>query len=128
MINTNIFGMEEKALKLCENRASLIANNIANSATPGYKARDIDFHQALKNANNGQTTLEKSNSAHLQSANNNDGQTIFYRIPMQSSFDENTVDDEIERKNFVENSINYQANLSFAQNKMSTLMKALRGE
>jgi len=127
MIASSIFGMEERALKLCENRASLLANNIANSSTPNYKARDFDFHSALKQTT-AQYAVTTTHDNHLQIKNGTDGVKVAYRIPMQTSLDENTVDDELERKNFVENSIQYQASLSFAQNKLSTLMHAIKGE
>lgn len=37
-----------EALVLDAERARLLASNIANSDTPGYKARDINFHKALQ--------------------------------------------------------------------------------
>jgi flagellar basal-body rod protein FlgB len=39
----NIFGIHEQALLLHGQRLGVLANNIANADTPGYKARDIDF-------------------------------------------------------------------------------------
>ncbi len=127
MITGSIFGMEERALKLCEDRASILANNIANSSTPGFKARDFDFHHALKQANV-RYEVAKTHENHLQVNNGVDGTRLEYRTPMQTSIDENTVDDELERKSFIENSIRYQASLSFAQSKLSTLMQAIKGE
>jgi flagellar basal-body rod protein FlgB len=38
------------ALSLRSARQELLASNIANADTPGYKARDIDFSSALQNA------------------------------------------------------------------------------
>ena len=46
--NTGLFGIHAAALQLRGARMGLIAGNIANAATPGYKARDIDFAAALK--------------------------------------------------------------------------------
>lgn len=122
-----IFGLEERALKLCEDRASWLANNIANSSTPNYKARDFDFHGAMKQASSS-SALTNTDSKHLQGDSLVNGQNAAYRIPMQFSMDDNTVDDEIERKNFIDNSIKYQAGLGFAQTKMSNLIRAIRGE
>ena len=42
------FGVHDDALTLRSERATILANNIANADTPGYKARDIDFQQVLK--------------------------------------------------------------------------------
>lgn len=127
MIIGNVFGLEEQALKLCEHRAGILSNNIANSATPNYKAVDFDFHAALKQAK-AHYAVETSHDKHIQLSNSIDGQRLSYRIPMQTSIDENTVDDEIERKNFIQNSLRYQTSLSFAQNKIGILMKAIKGE
>ncbi|WP_202971939.1 flagellar basal body rod protein FlgB [Legionella geestiana] len=127
MIGASFLGLEEKALKLCETRASLIAQNIANGATPNYKARDIDFQKALREAQ-GRHTLDTSNAGHISSTHQQDGATLLYRTPMQSSMDNNTVDDEIERKNFMQNALRFQASLGFSHAKMSQLLKAIRGE
>ena len=50
-----------------------------------------------------------------------------YRVPMQTSMDGNTVDENIERKNFIENSLRYQVSLTFIQNESAELMKAIKG-
>ena len=52
----NMFGIHATALKLREQRMSMLASNIANAATPGYKARDIEFSSALKLNSNGFST------------------------------------------------------------------------
>lgn len=52
MISTNAFdyiNVLDKAADASWTRESLIANNIANEDTPGYKRQDIDFQTALKN-------------------------------------------------------------------------------
>lgn len=127
MIGSSTFDVEERALKLCEGRATLLAGNIANSSTPQYKARDFDFQKAMKMAG-AQSGLVTTDVKHIQAGNSIAGQSVAYRVPMQFSLDENTVDDELERKNFVQNSIKYQASLGFAQNKLSNLMRAIKGE
>jgi flagellar basal-body rod protein FlgB len=126
-MSNSIFGVEARALTLCENRAVLLSSNIANSSTPHYKARDFDFHKAMGQASSA-ANLATSNARHLSPNGSVSGEQIAYRVPMQFSLDENTVDDEIERKNFIDNSIKYEAGLGFAQNKLGTLMRAIRGE
>lgn len=126
-MSNSIFGLSEKALQLAEGRSVLLTNNLVNSSTPHYKARDIDFHKALDDAN--QTySLETTNKNHIQAENQVGGQQLLYRVPMQMSLDGNTVDDEIERKNFMENALRYQVNLTFMQNKSDELMKAIKGD
>ena len=53
----SIFGIHGTALALRSQRLSMLASNIANAATPGYKARDIDFEKALSLASGGQQML-----------------------------------------------------------------------
>ena len=49
-LEDGLFGIHGKALALRSQRLSLLASNIANASTPNYKARDIDFDAALKEA------------------------------------------------------------------------------
>ena len=52
MISTNAFSyinVLDKAADASWTRENLIANNIANAQTPGYKRQDIDFQTALQN-------------------------------------------------------------------------------
>ena len=55
----SLFGIHATALKLREQRMSMLASNIANAATPGYKARDIEFSSALQLAEDGQVTRSR---------------------------------------------------------------------
>jgi flagellar basal-body rod protein FlgB len=107
-----LFGIHSTALALRSQRMSLLASNIANAATPNYKARDIDFQAALQNAQNGQS---------IESA-------LRYRVPLQPSLDGNTVEMSVEQTQFAENAIAYRASLSFLQSRVGTVMRALKGE
>ena len=52
MISTSAFdyiNVLDKAADASWTRETLIANNIANADTPGYKRQDIDFQTALRN-------------------------------------------------------------------------------
>lgn len=122
----SIFGLSEKALQLCEDRAVTLTNNLVNSSTPHYKAKDIDFHKALEDANQNYS-LQATDKKHI-TMQSSGGANSLYRVPMQMSMDGNTVDDEIERKNFIENALRYQVNLTFIQNKTDQIMKAIKGE
>ena len=126
MVN-DIFGLSGQALKLTEDRATLLTTNLVNASTPHYKAKDIDFGHALKAANNGTGfSLDRTNAGHIAPHSELSGTQTLYRVPNQQSLDGNTVDDEIERKNFIENALHYQVNLTFVQNKTSELMKAIK--
>lgn len=43
----------EQYMTLLSARQKLVASNIANADTPGYKTKDIDFQSELKNAASG---------------------------------------------------------------------------
>jgi flagellar basal-body rod protein FlgB len=122
-----MFDLEEKSLALCETRGAMLARNIANSDTPHYKSVDLNFTEALAKAQQS-SSLTTTNNHHLQGSSGAEGAKTYYRVPMQSSQDGNTVDDEIERKNFIENALHYQASLGFVHNKASSLLRAIKGE
>jgi flagellar basal-body rod protein FlgB len=111
-ISDGIFGPHATALKLREQRMNMLASNIANAATPNYKARDFDFSEALK-------SVEAGGSG---------DNAIQYRVPVQPSLDGNTVELATEQTAFAENTLGYRSSLSFLQGRISTLSRALKGE
>src|SRR3546814_3692708 len=79
-------------------------SNIANASTPGYKARDIDFESALKEA----TTRQGKSAADVSQAVDD---SMGYRVPLQSSLDGNTVELSTEQTLFAENAVKYRTTL-----------------
>ena len=47
MAGDTLFGVHGAALQVRGARMGVLASNIANASTPGFKARDIDFQAAL---------------------------------------------------------------------------------
>jgi flagellar basal-body rod protein FlgB len=124
-------GIHEEALYLRARRGSTIASNLANSDTPNYKARDIDFKQVLRTAANMESSgrLNKTNAKHIQPGGYNAATAeLLYRHPYQPSIDGNTVDAQIEKTKFAENAVQYQTSLQFLTGKIKGLMSAIRGE
>lgn len=117
-----LFGIHGKALELRSQRLAMLASNIANAATPNYKARDIDFQKALSDAtgNGGQNGGMSAG----QAADANIG----YRVPLETSLDGNTVELSTEQNQFAENALHYKTTLSFLEGRIGTVMTALRGE
>ena len=115
-MSDTLFGIHGKALELRAQRMGLIASNIANAATPNFKARDIDFAAALKAASNGADTASAAHGAEL------------YRVPVMPSMDGNTVELATEQLAFSENAIGYSATLSFIRGRVETVTRALKGE
>jgi flagellar basal-body rod protein FlgB len=111
-----LFGLSGDALKLRSQRMALLASNIANAATPNYKARDFDFQKALSAAQSGTSADDAANQA------------VGYRVPLQTSLDGNTVELSTEQTLFAENAVQYKTTLSFLQGRLSTVMTALKGD
>jgi len=114
-----LFGIHGKALALRSQRLSLLASNIANASTPGYKARDIDFEAALKEATASQRGADVGNAV---------DDTMGYRVPLQPSLDGNTVELSTEQTLFAENAVKYRTTLSFLEGRLNTITRALKGE
>jgi len=104
------------ALELRSQRMGLIASNIANAGTPGYKAKDIDFASAIRAADSGASVDQASKGAEL------------YRVPVMPSLDGNTVELQNEQLAFSENAVGYSATLDFIRGRVDTVKRALRGE
>jgi len=124
-------GIHETALYVRAKRSAVLSSNLANSDTPNYKARDIDFKEVLRNAAGMQTTgsLKTTNSKHIQPGGYDaKSAELLYRHPFQPSVDDNTVDAQIEKAKFAENAMQYQTSLSFLTGKIKGLTKALKGE
>jgi flagellar basal-body rod protein FlgB len=123
------FGIHERALSVRTARAEILATNLAHAETPGYRARDLDFRAALGVATGGGLTPAASHPRHLgvQAPGRGTGEAL-YRVPLQASLDGNTVDEHLERGEFLRNSLAYEASLTFLNGRIHGLLGALRGE
>ncbi len=120
------FGFHERALGVRSQRLEVLSKNIANADTPGFKARDVDFRQVLKVATGDR--LVATNSQHYPVAQEPGVNGMKYRVPFNASFDGNTVEMSVEQAKFGKAAADYQATLSFLENRISGVRKALRGE
>ncbi|MEC9199792.1 flagellar basal body rod protein FlgB [Donghicola tyrosinivorans] len=114
------------ALVLREKRNNVLASNIANSATPGYKARDIDFASAFKQAQ-GVGNLRTSDDQHF-SVGNPSANGLAFRQNLNPSLDGNTVELAVEQMEFSQNTMRYQASLMLLNRKIAGLQNAIKGE
>ena len=110
-------GLSATALRLRGQRLDIIAGNIANAATPGFKARDLDVDALLK----------QSGGFAGELAGTLNGASLKYRAALQPSLDGNTVELATEQAAFAENALKYQASLGFLTSRIQTLMRALNG-
>ncbi|WDY57876.1 flagellar basal body rod protein FlgB [Pseudomonas sp. PSKL.D1] len=131
----NELRFQQDAMSLRAERQQVLANNIANADTPNYRARDFDFASELasslsqERANKGGMALATTSDRHLQasfSAGSN--RELLYRVPDQPSLDGNTVDMDRERAQFADNSVRYQASLTFLNSRLQSLKTAMQSE
>jgi flagellar basal-body rod protein FlgB len=126
-------GVHAQALTLRSQRTEVLAANLANADTPGYRARDIDFKSALAQASGNAkpgVLLQTTNAAHIgpKLVNGAPAPELKYRTPLAPSLDGNTVDAQLEQAAFAENTVRYQATLQFLSSKFRGLLTAITGQ
>lgn len=129
-INLDKFvGFNEKAVAVRTDRMQVIAGNLANANTPGYKAQDIDFKAAMQSANYKQSSgLSRTHEKHFDIASTRINSEIQFRTPDQpDTGDGNTVDAQKERNVFLDNGLRYQASVQFLDGKFKGMKKAISG-
>ena len=139
------------ALSLRGQRQQLLASNIANADTPNYKARDIDFASAMQGAlassgGSGNSAAARASSAafapagslattaakHLNAGGPSgdflpNGTPVQYRMAAQGAVDGNTVDMDVERNQFADNALRYEAAVTMMNSQIRGLMAAIQG-
>ncbi len=123
-------GIYPQALMLHEKRVELISGNLAHENTPGFKAKDIDFREALRDItdkiamkNNG-TSASDTQKIDVRASMLNHTK---YREVSQPSQDGNTVDGKVEHAAFAENSVRYLSALNILNERVKNLMLAIKG-
>lgn len=133
---TQALDFNAEALKLRAERQKVIASNIANADTPGFKAMDFDFAKALVQASSvtavsgsSAAVLSTTATGHIGTAGS--GAVLAqlkYRTVTQPSLDGNTVDMDQEQAKFADNTIRYEASLRFLNGQIRTLTSAITGQ
>ncbi|WP_350304307.1 flagellar basal body rod protein FlgB [Photorhabdus viridis] len=127
------FHFQQEALSLRSRRQEILSANIANADTPGYQARDIDFAAQLKKTiahgrvtgNGIGLTLTSDRHIPIQPQKRME-MDLLYRAPYQAAMDGNTVDMDMERGNFMDNSLKYQAELTATSSQVKSMMSVLQ--
>ena len=151
---TNQLNFHGNALVLRGERQRAIASNIANADTPGYVARDFKFGDALREATGvtssatgtpGAAVTRLATSGSYGTAGTTDPHHIplptvnsstsidrqgalGYAVQTQPSMDNNSVDLDRERANFVDNAVRYEATLRFINGNAKTMLSAIQGQ
>ena len=133
---TSAVDFHGKALVLRAERQRTIASNIANADTPGYVARDLNFKDAMSAALSGKELPGNARSsaaphpAHLPLSPREGtlGSNMGYGPQVQPALDNNSVDLDRERGNFVDNAVRYESTLRFINGSSRTLLSAIQGQ
>ena len=127
------FRFNEAALSLRSQRQQVLASNIANADTPNFKARDFNFNAALQNVldRKGPDMQGLTATAPNHLAGNGEmapgGVPMLYRQPTQANIDGNTVEMDVERNQFMDNAVRYEASLNMISNQVKGLLAAIQG-
>ena len=125
-----LMGIQQYTLGVRTQRAEMIANNIATADTPGYKAKGLDFQQALKQAQRGMDSykLARTHEKHFNVEIKPTGQEKF-RVPTQpDTGDGNTVDVQLEQNLYAQNALEYEMTMNFLDGRIKGVKKALSGQ
>ena len=118
-----------RALVIHTERAEVIAGNIANADTPRYRARELDFDAALKQAQSrAASQLRTTHSGHIGSGGAALERYAYVRDDARMGPDGNSVQMEVEKAAYAENAVKFQANAQFFDGSLRGLRKALKGE
>ena len=126
----NALGFHENVLRLRSERQQLLASNIANADTPGYKAKDMDFQAAMKAAMLSQSNsapVAQSHALNMALDSRSQSSAIFERQSQQNNMDGNSVDMDTERNAFTENALRYEVSISLAHEDIKNLLNVLQG-
>ncbi len=132
------------ALVLRAERQRILASNIANADTPGYVARDFHFPTVLRELSNnssgftldGPATTAKAAATHdthlpvlsMRNSESRQAAALGYSTQSQPHVDNNSVDLDRERANFVDNSVHYESTLRFINGQSKTMLSAIQGQ
>ena len=128
MLSTNAFdyvNVLDKAADASWKRETVLANNIANVDTPGYKRKDLDFEGVLKQElgrckhTSLDTKIENLHMDHLNPSVYTDLSNYSYRL------DGNNVDIDVEEVEYASEQLRYQgitAGINNEFNRMKTVI------
>ena len=119
--------LHSTALEVRARRNKVLASNIANAATPHFKARDINFDREIQRHIK-EGPLVTTDNVHFPTNISPLREKLLFRDPLNPSLDGNTVEMEVEQMEFSENVIRYQTTLQFLNGRITGLMSAIRGE
>ncbi|CAL4322822.1 Flagellar basal body rod protein FlgB [Buchnera aphidicola (Eriosoma lanigerum)] len=130
----NAFKFNDTALDLISYRQAILASNITNSNTPNYQSKDINFSKELKksmikNINFKRLPLINTSWKHINHSNESyiSKIKVFNTNSKNQSSIHNSVNMNIERVKFINNSIQYQTVLTLLNNQIKNMFNVIQG-
>lgn len=113
----------EKSMDVSARRHRLITNNIANIATVGYTAEEMDFNKALEQALSG--TADAVYRTHPKHMMQNPPSETVRRSTGEAEQGGGPVDIDTEMINLAENNIKYRTSVEMLLRKMNMIRHAI---
>jgi flagellar basal-body rod protein FlgB len=131
LANTPFFGMLRQRLDQLSQRQQLIAENIANASTPGYRPRDVDtaaFERILSSSTNGGgITLARTNAGHMGAGGaSNGGVAVVTRNDSETTIDGNAVVLEEQMARAAETRMQFETGIALYQKGLELMRMAAR--
>lgn len=129
----DLLGAQQSALRVREARQELLASNMANADTPNYKARDVNFSEALKQVTQSKQSLHASLPLTVTSPGHIRGITpdsisgaVQYRNDQQGGIDGNNVDLDQERLQFADNALHHEASVTLVTAQIRNMLAVIQ--
>jgi len=121
------------ALDLRLQRHELLAHNLVNADTPGFRPADLEFEGVLQSvvSENAQGPLAKSDTAErplsvvAAGGRPSEEQAVIERPEVGDTLDDNAVDTDKEMARIADNSLNYQAQLELLRRRYMAIQRAI---
>lgn len=131
LANTPFFGMLRARLDQLSERQRLIAENIANASTPGYRPRDIDtagFERMLAGAAGGRggVTLVRTNPGHMGGGGGSGATQIVTRDDSETTIDGNAVVLEEQMARAADTRMQFETGIALYQKGLELVRMAAR--
>lgn len=131
LVNTPFFGMLRARLDQLSERQRLIAENIANASTPGYRPRDLDtagFERALAATADGRggLTLARTNPMHMAPGGGAAQAQVVTRDDSETTIDGNAVVLEEQVARAAETRMQFETGIALYQKGLELVRMAAR--
>ncbi len=108
-------------------RHTLIASNVANVDTPGYTAKDLNFHRILSDNMDG-IQLKRTHDKHMDSGSGTILHNEIIEEPNPGRPDGNNVNIDDELLKLSENNIQYNVSVQLMSKKLRHIKEAIMGK